>query len=146
MPGSALLISTAVDIGKFSATVLSLPFCTVNLPASSLTYVLTLFIYNNTLKVRETGGLSLAGLFFLPTDQSRSSPEEVEGLSTQHWAAETGIGFQSNSQLHSVRQQYYKLIVSPTLDKDQRPKATTKVTTKKNRTCLTHASSLSKQL
>ena len=94
-----IAISTAVDIGKFSATVLSLPFCTVNLPASSLTYVLTLFIYNNTLKVRETGGLSLAGLFFLPTDQSRSSPEDIEGLSTEHWAADTGIGFQSNSQV-----------------------------------------------
>ena len=84
----------------------------MNLSASSLTYVLTLFIYNHTLKVGETGDHSLAGLFFLPTDQSRSSPEEVDGLSTQRWAAEAGLGFQSNSQLHSVKQQYYKLIVS----------------------------------
>ena len=84
----------------------------MNLPAFSLTYVLTLFIYNHTLKVRVTRGHSLAGLFFHPTDQLRPSHEEFEGLSTQQWAAEAGLGFQSNSQLYSVRQQYYKLIVS----------------------------------
>ena len=64
----------------------------MNLPASNLTYELTLFIYNHTVKVRETGGHSLAGLFFLPTDQSRPSPEDIEGISTQHWAAEAGLG------------------------------------------------------
>ena len=64
----------------------------MNLQVSTLTYVLTLFIYNHTLKVRETGGHSLAGLFFLFTDQLSPSPAGVAGLSIQHWAAEAGLG------------------------------------------------------
>ena len=62
------------------------------------------FTYKFTIKSTEIGGYSFTDLFFLPTDQWRSSLVGVAGLSFLHWVAEAGLSVQSNSQLHSVRQ------------------------------------------
>ena len=55
------------------------------------------FTYKFTVKSTEIGGYSFTDLFFLPTDQWRSSLVGVAGLSFQQWVAEAGLSVQSNS-------------------------------------------------
>ena len=62
------------------------------------------FTYKLTIKYGEVGGYSFSNLFLLPRDHLSSSLEGVAGLSFQLWVAKAGLGVQSKSQLHSVRE------------------------------------------